>query len=435
MCHPGRRLLFARCLAPCQNPQAVNDSRPMATAREIIDRHDLADIHEHGVGFVLYPFGRKLHSASCPTVPGMALNPKEPRWFAPDAVAARKYQADRLARNRNAQPYGRVRCCASLVPENAVVGATGADRPSPPTRTTTESLQDGSGEGRVWTSRTQSRSVELWTTRRIPFETDQSAQQKAMVRELAQLAGSLRCESHERLHGVFISDETSSRQPDAENITFYNFGSALFSGADSVLAFERSYAEAPRPPRPLEAPARYYHVWSVVAENVPFEHWIEGDTVATWNEVPFDLTGDLGLAAWRALREHPERVTVVSQLGMSDHYGIDVTLTAPDGKKPSIVKAVKGLVDGPLAGLQRADHLEPDVVSRLLERRWGRPIDESALVSLVSAAAPPPLLPRAPFNKNGLDPCDELCVAGTGRIVATSGPAVLTGKVFRMVPR
>lgn len=256
-----------------------------------------------------------------------------------------------------------------------------------------------------------------------------------MVRELAPLVGSLRCDSHERLHGFFISDEMTSKQPDAENIAFYNFGSAPFTGADSVLAFERSYAEAPRPPRPLAARARYYHVWSVVPKSAPFERWIEGDVVATWEEVPFDLTGDLGLAAWRALREHPERVTVVSGLGMSDRYGIDVTLAAPHGREPSIVKAVKGLVDGPLAGLQRADHLEPDVVSRLLGRRWGRPIDASTLLSLASAAAPRPLLPRAPFNKNGLDPCDEFCVAGIARVVATGGPAVLTGKVFRVAPR
>ncbi len=151
--------------------------------------------------------------------------------------------------------------------------------------------------------------------------------------------------------------------------------------------------------------------------------------------MPFDLTGDLGLAAWRALREHPERVTVASRLGMSDRYGIDVTLAAPHGKKPSIVKAVKGLVDGSLAGLQRADHLDPDVVSRLLGRHWGPPTAESPRRGHDSAAAPPPLLLRGPFNKNGLDPCDEFCVAGIGRVVATGGPAVLTGKVFRMAPR
>lgn len=31
----------------------------------------------------------------------MALNPKEPQWFAPDVAAAREYHADRLARYPN----------------------------------------------------------------------------------------------------------------------------------------------------------------------------------------------------------------------------------------------------------------------------------------------------------------------------------------------
>ena len=257
----------------------------MATARKITDRQDLADIHERRAGFVLYPFGRKLHSARCPTVPGMALNPKEPRWFAPDVAAAREYQLARLDGYPNARPFERVRCCASLVPNDALIGATGALRLSPRSRTTPTGFpQDGSGQGRLWTSRTQARSVELWTTRRIPFQTDQSAQQRAMVRELAPLVVSLRCNSHERLHGVFISDEKTSKQPDAENIAFYNFGAAPFTGAAGVLAFERSYAQAPRPPRPLDAPARYYHAWSVVPETAPFEHWIGGDVVATWDE-------------------------------------------------------------------------------------------------------------------------------------------------------
>jgi hypothetical protein len=407
----------------------------MATARKITDRQDLAEIHERREGFVLYPFGRKLHSASCPTVPGMALNPKEPRWFAQDAAAARDYQADRLARYPNAQPFERVRCCASLVPDDLVIATTGAHRPEPCSRMTTEFRSDRSGDGRLWTSRTHSRSLELWTTQRTPFETDQSAQQKAMVRLLAPLVASLRCESFERLHGVFISDETTSKQPDAENIAFYNFGSAPFAGVGSVLAFERGYAAAPQPPQPLEARARYYHVWSVVPDGAPFDHWIEGAVVATWEEVPFDLAGDLGLGAWRALREHPDRVTVVTDLAVSDRYGIDVTLATPHGREPSVVRAIKGLVDGPLAGLQRADSLEPDVVSRLLRRRWGRRIDEPTLLSLVTAAVPRPVLPRAPFNKNGLNPCDELCVAGVARLVPADGPAVLTGKVFRVGPR
>ena len=35
----------------------------------------------------------------------------------------------------------------------------------------------------------------------------------------------------------------------------------------------------------------------------------------------------------------------------------------------------------------------------------------------------------------GLDPFDELCVAGIARVCATAGPGVTTGRVFRVVPR
>lgn len=56
----------------------------MAQARKVIDGSDHESGKESGTGYVLYPFGRKVHSAQCDSVPGMALNPKEPRWFAAD---------------------------------------------------------------------------------------------------------------------------------------------------------------------------------------------------------------------------------------------------------------------------------------------------------------------------------------------------------------
>ena len=139
------------------------------SARRITDRQDLAHIHRDGVGFVLYPFGRRLHSARCDTVPTMALNPQEPRWFAPDVATAREYQAERLARYPTARPFERVQCCGSLVPDDAfVVG--GSAHPSSRTVQHAADASGGSdsGEGRLWTSRIGSASVELWTTRRTP---------------------------------------------------------------------------------------------------------------------------------------------------------------------------------------------------------------------------------------------------------------------------
>lgn len=157
--------------------------------------------------------------------------------------------------------------------------------------------------------------------------------------------------------------------------------------------------------------------------------------MAEWRDVPIDLAGDLGLAAWRALRENPGSVEVRDHLTATDYFGVIVTLSAPVGGSPSVVAAVKGLVDGPLAALQRADQLPDPVVTKLLGRRWARPIDEPKLLALVSAHEPRTVLPRAPFNRNGLDPCDEFCVAGIARVAAGGSRPTFSGRVMRVAPR
>jgi hypothetical protein len=278
-------------------------------------------------------------------------------------------------------------------------------------------------------------TVELWTSRRTPFITDQSPEQKAMVAALERRVRELHCQPGDRLHGIFTSDEVRSRQPDAENITFYNFGTRPFAGARRSLGFERSYRRAPLAPTALTIPARYYHSWRVVPDDALFAEWVERGTVAEWHDVPIDLDGDLGLSTWRALRENPRRVTVHDRLCPNEQFAAIVSLAVPASRLPSVVTAMKGMVDGPLAGLQRADHLPGAVMSKLVRRRWGRAIDEQALLALTSSHEPRPVLPRAPFNANGLDPCDENCVAGIVRLLDTDADASLSGRVVRVSPR
>ena len=86
----------------------------MTIVRRIESESDLARIHASGRGYVFYPFGRKVHHASCATVPGMRLNPKEPRWYAPDDDSAVEYQAKRLTDFRTAKPMQSVSCCILL---------------------------------------------------------------------------------------------------------------------------------------------------------------------------------------------------------------------------------------------------------------------------------------------------------------------------------
>lgn len=74
-----------------------------------------------------------------------------------------------------------------------------------------------------------------------------------------------------------------------------------------------------------------------------------------------------GATAWGPTRRRSRSsARRAGRLTAQDDFGIAVTLTAPAGYRASIVTAVKGLVDGPLAGLQRADALAPDVLATLL---------------------------------------------------------------------
>ena len=72
-------------------------------------------------------------------------------------------------------------------------------------------------------------AVRLWTTTRTPFETEQSPEQKLRVHAVAQGLSQLRFSPGDGLHASFACDQVGGRQPDAENITLYNTGTAPFT--------------------------------------------------------------------------------------------------------------------------------------------------------------------------------------------------------------
>jgi hypothetical protein len=246
--------------------------------------------------------------------------------------------------------------------------------------------------------------------------------------------------SDQRISGLFISDDNSGNQPDAENITFYYFGEAPFRSVPPTLSFERSYAAPPPAPKPLHGLARYYHRWWFESADSPWTTWSAiGDPVAEWTDVSLQVPthmDDLGLHAWLAVRDAPDRVTVRESLGKDECYGVVVRWAVPDPQDVNVAKAVKGLVDGPVAALQRADYLPHPVTERLLLRRWPLPMPRARLLSLVRAHVPTRVFNGAPFNLNGLNPYDKRCVAGRveiGRSADTS--ATLRGRVVRVTLR
>jgi hypothetical protein len=264
--------------------------------------------------------------------------------------------------------------------------------------------------------------VQLWTARRLPFSDQQDAEQRAMVRQARQWVQQICGSGVGQLSGVFASSEVVSRQPDAENIVYYNFGLASLATSLRVVNFERSFRSFPHSSMP------YYHCWRVVDENQTYQNWTLAELVAEWTDLPLSTAPELGLATWLSLRGNLDQVEIHRKLAAKEKYAIQVQWNQP-GARPLL--AMKGLLDGALAALQRADQLSDKVVARLLGRKWPRALAAEELLGLV--ALPQAVFPRSPFNGNGLDPCDEACVAGQVRLVNETGDPRFSGQVWRVV--
>lgn len=140
------------------------------------------------------------------------------------------------------------------------------------------------------------RSVELWTVERLPFETEQEGHEKEMVvQHVAPAIRRIAWSHREVLHATFASDDRGGWQPDAENITFYNFGDKPFESAPFHIRFERSSSSAPPCPAVLSEPPPYYHQWEPASRESGFRYWMEQEPLAEWTRmVCVDVTGDKG---------------------------------------------------------------------------------------------------------------------------------------------
>ena len=65
------------------------------TAKEIATDHELRVIAEAGTGFIITPFNRRWHRATCPYVEGM--NTGTQKWFAATTAELTDYLQQRIA--------------------------------------------------------------------------------------------------------------------------------------------------------------------------------------------------------------------------------------------------------------------------------------------------------------------------------------------------
>jgi hypothetical protein len=83
------------------------------TAREIGTYGELRAIAAAGTGFVITPFNRRWHTATCPYVQTMTVG--TPKWFAATSVELTDFLQQRISQYEAAKP---IEACLECVPES-----------------------------------------------------------------------------------------------------------------------------------------------------------------------------------------------------------------------------------------------------------------------------------------------------------------------------
>jgi hypothetical protein len=81
------------------------------TAREIATDDELHAIVTAGTGFVVTPFNRRWHTATCPHVQGMTVGTR--KWFAATPTELADYLQQRITQYDTAKP---IEACPTCVP-------------------------------------------------------------------------------------------------------------------------------------------------------------------------------------------------------------------------------------------------------------------------------------------------------------------------------
>jgi hypothetical protein len=296
------------------------------------------------------------------------------------------------------------------------------------------------------------RGVGLWTTCRIKFGSEMTPEHRRMKAVIAPVVQSIQFGPGESMRGVFVSDDLRGTQPDAENIVYYNFRPDRagerdpFALAPARVSFERSYHPAPACPVDLQEFPRYFHSWRAAEPSDGFASWTRGETdpVAEWVGVTTPAVSGFqgGIQVWRAMVEQREQILVRPTLDIRQaHYALDISLEIPAEPRPPLaVDVLKGCFDGAIASFQRFRPEDVDcseILGRLEERAWSSPITADELVRLTHDELGTTLFDEAPFNKNGLNPCDGRCVAGSLNlnVVPEANEPSMTGLLYAVTPR
>lgn len=256
------------------------------------------------------------------------------------------------------------------------------------------------------------KTVECWSTVRLPFEPTRDWQ-KAQRRELSQALKLLEAGSGEALSALYVSS-TGDDRFDAENVLFYNVGTAAFkNAAASGLEFEGGIASPPNAPDE-DASGRHYHRYEVRKARSGFRLWR-----ATGLPIRISTSGDYELKndtkpslIWHTMKSSGS-ATPSARLSPSAKFALVVTVRG-GSMALNLATAVKPLFDGIISAFHLYVGNDLDLVStRLAERLNQTP---GAIANLLVDDRLALLDDRTVVHARGngiqWNPKDDDCVAG-----------------------
>lgn len=258
------------------------------------------------------------------------------------------------------------------------------------------------------------RIVECWSERRLPFDNLKDWQRKQRS-ELAEALKRLEANAGETLSALYISPNDNDRF-DAENILFYNVGSAAFrKSAIHGLVFESTVTSAPTPVEGItEEAGRHYHRYELHSGNSDLQYWVpNGEPIRLIAHCNTPLKNDIKPATiWYALKttgvlSPPRRLVPFSK------FALLVTIKA-ETRTINLASIIKPVFDGIISAFHRYVGTDLEQVSYRLGERLGVASVETSALLLDDRSALLEDRTVIHLRRDGVqwNPKDDDCVAG-----------------------
>jgi len=279
-----------------------------------------------------------------------------------------------------------------------------------------------------------SRSVEVWSVERLPFEP--KGWLSRLRSDICFAVRGIHCGPSHLLHAVYVSP--IREVCDVENILFYNVGIGCFARSyNAGLRFERVFSQPPAPLRPMDRPAQHYHHYEAVAKETGFEHWMPTETLVRWNaRIPTrymtTLLNPSHIWYWMK-RGSTELVNRPHQV--PTQFGLSMTICAPSGSVPNLVALLKPLLDGVVAAFHQHDGtMQAEVAGRLAHVLGVRSIEVVAYLNENTDAVLGRRRLLWPWrNSIQWNPADDCCVAGELLFNSSTKDSLgLSGELFEV---